>query len=141
MALRALPRCWVQLAGVSGGEKTYSGSSIIIKIYPALSPAIGGWDGMDGGRGHWMTRSNYRMWHQSCLSGASSHLPGVSGRGMGIILIELFIWDVFGCVRGRDEAGECLAMRSRSPAFLIREVVPVGLGFWLLGAFGGGFRW
>ena len=29
-------------------EKMYSGSSIIIKIYPALSLAIGGRDGMDG---------------------------------------------------------------------------------------------
>ena len=32
-----------------GGEKLYSGSTIIIKIYPALSLAIGGRDGMDGG--------------------------------------------------------------------------------------------
>ena len=45
----ALIHCWVQLAGVSGGEKPYSGSTIIIKIYPALSLAIGGRDGMDGG--------------------------------------------------------------------------------------------
>ena len=34
--------CWVQLVGVWGREKTYLGSSIIIKIYPALSLAIGG---------------------------------------------------------------------------------------------------
>ena len=68
--LGALIYCWVHLAGVSGGEKTYSaGSSIIIKIYPALSLAIGGRDGMDGGGGHWMTRSNYRTCHQSWLSG------------------------------------------------------------------------
>jgi hypothetical protein len=40
------------LAGVSGGEKTYSGSIIIIKIYPALSLAIRGQDRMDGSRGH-----------------------------------------------------------------------------------------
>ena len=45
--LGALIHCWVQLAGVSGREKTYSGSSIIIKIYPALSLAIGG-AGRDG---------------------------------------------------------------------------------------------
>ena len=25
--------------------------------------------------------------------------------------------------------------------FQIREAVPVGLGFWLLGTFGGGFQW
>jgi hypothetical protein len=49
--LGALIHCWVQLAGVSGGEKTYSGSRIIIKIYPALSLATGGRDGMDGGGG------------------------------------------------------------------------------------------
>jgi hypothetical protein len=69
--LGALIHCWVQLAGVSGGEKTYLGSSIIIKIYPALSLAIGGRDGMDGSGGHWMTHSNYRTCHhsQSWLSG------------------------------------------------------------------------
>jgi hypothetical protein len=65
----ALICCWVQLAGVSGGEKTYAGSIIIIIIYPALSLVIGGRDGMDGGGGHWMTRSNYRTRHQSWLSG------------------------------------------------------------------------
>jgi hypothetical protein len=67
--LGALIHCWVQLAGVSGGEKTYTGSSILIKIYPALSLAIGGRDGMDGGGGHWMTHSNYRTRHQPWLSG------------------------------------------------------------------------
>jgi hypothetical protein len=40
--LNVLIHCWVQLVGVSGGEKIYSGSSIIIIIYPALSLAIGG---------------------------------------------------------------------------------------------------
>ena len=55
MALRALPRCWVHLAGVSGGEKIYLGSIIILEIYPALSLAIGGRDGMDAGGAHWMT--------------------------------------------------------------------------------------
>jgi hypothetical protein len=80
--LGALIHCWVHLAGVSGGEKTYSGSSIIIKIYPALSLAIGGRDGMDGGGGHWMTHSNYRTRHQSWLSGASS-LLGSFGGGFG----------------------------------------------------------
>ena len=53
--LGALTRCWVHLAGVSGGEKTYSGSIIVIKIYPTLSLAIGGRDGMDAGGAHWMT--------------------------------------------------------------------------------------
>ena len=67
--LGALICCWVQLAGVLGREKTYSGSIIIIKFYPALSLAIGGRDGMDGSGRHWMTRSNYRTGHQSLLSG------------------------------------------------------------------------
>jgi hypothetical protein len=67
--LGALIHCWVHLAGGSGGEKTYSGSSILIKIYPALSLAIGGRDSMDGGGGHWMTRSNYRTRYQSWLLG------------------------------------------------------------------------
>ena len=53
------------MAEVSGEEKTYLGSIIIIKIYPTLSLAIGGQDGMDGGGGHWMTHSNYRTHHQS----------------------------------------------------------------------------
>ena len=52
LMLGALIHCWVQLAGGSGGEKTYSGSSIIIIIYPSLSLAIGGWDGVDAGGGH-----------------------------------------------------------------------------------------
>ena len=42
LILGALIHCWAQLAGVSGGEKIHSGSSIIIKIYPALSLAIRG---------------------------------------------------------------------------------------------------
>ena len=82
--LGALIHCWVQLAGVSGGEKTYSGSRIIIKIYPALFLATGERDGMDGGGEHWMTHSNYRTRHQSWLPGASS-LLGLLGGG--------FRWD------------------------------------------------
>jgi hypothetical protein len=57
MALQALPRCWVHLAGVSGGVKSYSGFIIIIKIYPALSATVGGQDGMDCSRHLWMTCS------------------------------------------------------------------------------------
>ena len=63
LMLGALIHCWVQLVGVSGREKTYSGSCIIIIIYPALSHAIWGWDGVDGSGGHWMTQSNYRTRH------------------------------------------------------------------------------
>jgi hypothetical protein len=75
--------CWVHLAGVSGGEKTYSGSRIIIKIYPALSLATGGRDGMDGGGGHWMTRSNYRTRHQSWLCRRFLAV-GLIGRGFQV---------------------------------------------------------
>jgi len=39
--------CWAQLVAVLGGVKLYYGSSIIIKIYPTLSAATGGWDGVD----------------------------------------------------------------------------------------------
>ena len=67
--LWALIHCWVQWAGVLGGENLYSGSSTIIKIYPGLSLAIGGRDGMDGSGGHWMTHSNYRTRHESWLLG------------------------------------------------------------------------
>ena len=69
MALWALLRCWAQLAGDSGGEETYLGSNIIIEIYPAISLVIGGRDGMDGGGGHWMTRSIIRTRHQSLALG------------------------------------------------------------------------
>ena len=61
--------CWVDLAGISGGEKTYLGSSILINVYPALSAAIGGRDGMDCSGALWMTCSNYSTRHQSWLSG------------------------------------------------------------------------
>jgi len=44
-------------------EILYSGSSIIIEIYPTLF--IGGRNGM----AHWMTRSNYRTCLQTWLSG------------------------------------------------------------------------
>ena len=67
MALRALPRCWAHLAGVSGGEKTYLGSIIITIIYPAVSLVIGGRDGMDCSRRLWMTCSINRTRHQSVL--------------------------------------------------------------------------
>ena len=74
---------WVHLVEVLGGEKTYSGSTLIIKIYPALSLAIGGRDGMDGGGAHWMTHSNYSTRHQSlallALACCWAHLAGVSG--------------------------------------------------------------
>ena len=98
LMLGALIHCWVHLVGVLGGEKTYSGSSIIIKFYPALSLAIGGRDGMDGGGGHWMTHSNYRTRHQSWLSRALprcwAHLAGVSGgekmHSWSIIIIKIY---------------------------------------------------
>jgi hypothetical protein len=64
MALRALPRCWARLVGFSGGVKLFSVSIVIIKIYPALSAAIGGRDGMDCSRRVWMTCSIIRTRHQ-----------------------------------------------------------------------------
>jgi hypothetical protein len=74
MALWTLPRCWAHLAGVSGGVKIYLGSSIIMKIYPAVSLVIGGRDGMDGRRRIWMTCSINRTRHQSPVWGSSSSL-------------------------------------------------------------------
>jgi hypothetical protein len=81
MALRALPRCWAHLAGVSGGVKLHLKSIIIIKIYPTLSAAIGGRDGMDCSRRVWMTCSIIRTRHQS--------------RRFGIVLAVGDIWPVF----------------------------------------------
>jgi hypothetical protein len=65
MALQALPRCWVHLAGVLGGVKLDSESIIIIENYPALFAAIWGWEGMDCSRRLWMTCSINRAPHQS----------------------------------------------------------------------------
>ena len=94
--LGVLIHCWVHLAGVSGGEKAYSGSSIIIIIYPTLSPAIGGQDGMDGIGGHWMTHSNYRTRHQLWLSGRFLAFGGGFGWGkmylVSITLVITFNW-------------------------------------------------
>ena len=65
MALGALPRCWTHLAGVSSGVNFHLKSIIIIKIYPALSAAIGGRDGMDCSRHVWMTCFINRTRHHS----------------------------------------------------------------------------
>ena len=46
------PLYWAQLAAVLGGVKLYYGSSILIKNYPTLSAAIGGWDGVDAKQTH-----------------------------------------------------------------------------------------
>jgi hypothetical protein len=91
--LGVLIHCWVLLVGVSGGGKMYSGSSIIIKIYPALSLAIGGRDGMDGGGGHWMTCSINSTPHPSWLSGLLGALRGRFGWGkvsLGAIILINF---------------------------------------------------
>ena len=64
LMLGTLTRCWAQLAGLLGGEKTNLRSIIIIKISPAFSLAIGGRDGMDWGGGHWMTCSIISTRHQ-----------------------------------------------------------------------------
>jgi len=69
MALWVLPHCWAHLAGVSGGGKIYSWFMIVIKIYPALSTAIGGRDWMDCSRRLWMSSSIYITRHQSQRSG------------------------------------------------------------------------
>jgi hypothetical protein len=54
------------LAGISGGEIIYLGSSILIINYPALSAAIWGQDEMDGGRAHWMTLPFWEVPSISC---------------------------------------------------------------------------
>jgi len=52
--LGAAPGCWARLVGHLGGIKIYLGSIIMIEIYSTICAAIGGRDGMDGGRGFWM---------------------------------------------------------------------------------------
>ena len=70
MARPALPRCWAHLAGVLGGVKLYSAAIIIIKIYPALSTAVGGQDGMDCNRRFWMTLLDdvFYLWNTSSIT-------------------------------------------------------------------------
>ena len=63
--------------------------------------------------------SNYRTSHPSW---APCIWHGVLGRGMGIILIELSIWDVLGYERRQDGPGEHL---QRVPG-----VQPSQLGNW-----------
>src|SRR6266567_4160736 len=46
--------CRAPLAAVWGGIKLYLGSTITIKILPAVSAAIRGWGGVDGGGHFWM---------------------------------------------------------------------------------------
>ena len=71
------PHCWAHLAGISGGVKIYLGPSILIKIIPPLSAAIGGQDGMDGSRAYWMTLPFWEV-------------PSIPGSGM-----LLGSWDWF----------------------------------------------
>jgi hypothetical protein len=53
--MMGLPACYcAHLAGISAAEKIYLVFNILIIIYPALSAAIWGRDGMDGGRAFWM---------------------------------------------------------------------------------------
>jgi len=54
LMLGSPPCCWARLAGVLDRKNIYSGSTILIKIYPALAPAIRGRDGVDAGRCIWM---------------------------------------------------------------------------------------
>ena len=65
MPLEALTRCWARSAGISGGEIIYTGCTVLIKIYSALSVVIGGRDGVDGGGVHWMTHAIYKIYHLS----------------------------------------------------------------------------
>ena len=71
MPLGPLTRCWVQLEGVPGVENIYTGCIILIKNYSALSVVIGGREGVDGVRGHWMTcpinRTLHQLWACSSL--------------------------------------------------------------------------
>ena len=66
LMLGSHPRCWARLAGVLDGKNIYSGSTMLIKIYPTLSAAIGGRDRVDGRRCSWMTpHSHLPYWETS----------------------------------------------------------------------------
>ena len=47
-------RHWAHLAGIFAAEKIYLVFNILNIIYPAVSAAIWGQDGMDGSRASWM---------------------------------------------------------------------------------------
>ena len=103
--LGALICCWVQLAGDLGGEKTYLGSIIVIKIYPALSLAIERRDRMDGSGVHWMTHSNYRMCQLGLGFGYWARLGAVfDGEKMYLEYITLIKHypTLFTAIGGRD---------------------------------------
>ena len=67
--------------GVLGQVNLYLGLITLINTYLALFAAIGGQDGVDAGRTHWMTHSNYRTCHQTCLSGLFGTFGGCFGSG------------------------------------------------------------
>jgi len=107
MALGALPRCWAHLAGLSGGEKIYLKSSIIMEIYPALSAAIGGRDEMDCSRRLWMTYSINRIRHQSRRFGMV-FIVGDVGQfflqkyiNISVVMRYTYIFNSFLCLKGR----------------------------------------
>ncbi len=98
---------WVHLAGISGGEILYLGSSIFVIIYPALSAAIRGRDGMDGGRAFWMT---FYFWKSIKIDVAGSGmLLGAFGGDFGWEILYLgssifvIIYSALSAaIRGRD---------------------------------------
>jgi len=54
--MMGLPACyWADLAEIFAAENIYLVFNILIIIYPALSAAISGWEGMDGVLAYWMT--------------------------------------------------------------------------------------
>jgi hypothetical protein len=109
MALWAFPRCWAHLAGVSGAEKMYSWSIIIIKIYPALSTVIGGRDGMDCSRRFWMMYSIKRKHHQSWLLGLFGAFGGsfVWEKMYSGSIIIIKIYPTLSTTVGRRDGMDC----------------------------------
>ena len=80
-----LPPCsWAHLGGISGGEKIYLGSSKIIIDYSTLSAVIGGRDGMDGGRAHWITLPFWEV-HYTYLDSNSVHPYGHKHSRMNVV--------------------------------------------------------
>jgi len=92
--LGLLPQHWGHLAGISGGEKIYLGSRIVIKNYPAHSAAIGGRDGMDGGKANWMTLPFWEEPSKMMLGFANAtglNGPGFSWKKRDILLATVFV--------------------------------------------------
>ena len=89
------PHCWAHLVGVLDRKNIYLGSTVLIKIYPALSPTIRGQDGVDVSRCSWMRLGTFLIGkHQQVW-----FFWRRGGLNRFVLAHFLFALDAIGCVR------------------------------------------